>query len=81
MAKYNGIDRSLPPDTLQILADALPQGHQWYELRTFTQRRSLEIDEYDEALTATKILKKVLPNAALFYCWVEAGEILEDKIY
>jgi len=81
MANHKWTNRCLPPDALEILADSLPDGYQWYELRTFTQRRSLEIDEYDEALTATKILKKVLPNAALFYCWVEAGEILEDKIY
>lgn len=81
MAEHKWVNRSLPPDALRVLAGALPEGSQFYELRTFTQRRSFHIAEYDAALTSTKILKKVLPNAALFYCWVEAGEILEDKIY
>lgn len=80
MADYKWIERFLPVDVVQILADALPEGHQWYELRTYSQRRSLTVEEYDRALTATKILKKVLPNATLFYCWVEGGGLHEEQV-
>lgn len=74
------MDKMIPPDIHEILPGGLCKGTHWYEVRTLAMGMySYSLDEYDTALAVTRSLK--MPSVQLFYCWMEDGEIRDEKIY
>jgi hypothetical protein len=82
MVESARFDRFLPPQTHQLLLQYLPEGSDWYEMRTAGGRVvSFTCESWDEALSNAKCLRKVMQNTSLYHCWIEARELREDKIY
>ena len=75
------MDKMIPPDIHEILSSFLNEGHQWYEVRSLAMGLySYPLQEYDTALGVAKALN--LPSSVqLYHCWVEEGEIRDEKIY
>ena len=75
------LNKWIPPGLHDLLACTLPEGTQWYEVRTLIMCRSFGTDEYDVALGVVKTLKQLMPSTGLFYCWAESSELHEDQVY
>lgn len=81
MANYVWVDKCLPPNYMELIRDATPIGHQWYELRCTHRLMSFEIHEYDKAVQAGKGLNEMFESAEFFYVWRSEQGIEEIKIY
>ena len=71
----------LAPDYLNLIKDAIPIGHQWYELRCTHRLMSFDIDQYDQAVKTGKGLNEMFESAEFFYCFRGPDGIEEIKIY
>ena len=80
MANYSRIEKFLPPETHQILEEHLPDGTQWYEMRSNWRVASFSVSTYDSALSNARRLMRIFPSSSLFYCWKEDGELHDTKI-
>ena len=49
-----------PPNAQELLEASIPDGSQWYEVRTSWETLSYEVDRYDDALKDAKV--QLLPE-------------------
>ena len=81
MSNYVWVDKCLPPDYMELVRDAIPIGHKWYELRCTHRLMSFPITEYYQAVRTGKGLNEMFESAEFYYVWRSPDGIEEVKIY